>query len=139
MICLTYEEHLGLKIRVAGAFVDHIRCCVGDAEVEQPVRGCCHGQGFGSHFQWEQLAGDDPCHWTPGACEEKDVEAYEGNGNLLCRQVVGACGCSCDGHNILADTHPDRAHEQKVAAAHLLDEVEPWQCRDYVHAAVEGQ
>lgn len=81
---VTYEEHLRLQVCVSFSFVDHVRCRIRKSEVEQPVGGCCHGQGFGSDLQREQFTSDDPGHRTPRACEEEDVEAYESDGNFLC-------------------------------------------------------
>ena len=136
---VTYEEHFRLQVRVPFSFVDHVRCRVRQCEVEQPVGGGCHGQGFGPHFQWEQLSGDNPCDRTPRACEEEDVETYESDGNFLRRLVIGTRDCSGDGHDVLADTHADSTHEKEVAAAHLFDEIEAWECGYYVHTAVDGQ
>jgi hypothetical protein len=136
---VTYEEHLRLKVCVSFSFVDHVRCSIRERKVKQPIRRCCHGQSLGSDFQREQLAGDDPGDRTPGAGEEEDVEAYESDGDFLCGLVVGAGDGSGDGDDVLADAHADCAHEEEVAAAHLLDEVEAREGGDYVDAAAECQ
>jgi hypothetical protein len=64
-----HEEDLGLKVRVAGTVVDHVRGGVGDGPVEEPVGGGGHGEGLGANLQWEDLAGDDPGDRTPRACD----------------------------------------------------------------------
>jgi hypothetical protein len=61
------EEDLGLQVGVAGTLVDHVGGGVGDGPVEEPVGGGGHGEGLGADLEGEDLAGDDPGDWTPGA------------------------------------------------------------------------
>ena len=63
------EEDLGLQVGVAGALVDHVGGGVGDGPVEEPVGGGGHGEGLGADLEGEDLAGDDPGDWSPGACD----------------------------------------------------------------------
>lgn len=133
---MTYEEHLALQIRIPNPFIDHIRRRIRDRKIQQPVRRGRHAQRFGAHFQREQFAGDHPRHRTPGAGEEKDVDAHEGYGDLLRALVVGSSDCAGDGDDVLADAHADCAHEEEVAAAHFLDEVEAWEGGDDVYGAL---
>jgi hypothetical protein len=135
---MTYEKHLRLQIRIPLPLINHIRRRIRKRKVQQPIRRCSHGQGFGSDFQREELARDDPGDWTPGAGEEENVEAHESDGDFLGRLVVGAGDGSGDGDDVLADAHADCAHEEEVAAAHFFDEVEAGEGGDDVDAAVGG-
>ncbi|KXS99329.1 hypothetical protein AC578_6748 [Pseudocercospora eumusae] len=58
------EEDLGLEVCVL--FVDHIWCCVGDGEVEEPVGCGGHGEAFCAGLEREQFARDDPSDGAPG-------------------------------------------------------------------------
>ena len=70
--------------------VDHVGGRVCDGPVEKPVAGCSHGKTLGTRLEREELAGDDPGDWTPGAGEEEDVNAHEGDGRALSWQIVGS-------------------------------------------------
>jgi hypothetical protein len=64
------------------------------------LTGCGHGQALGTGLERVQLAGNDPGDWSPGAGEEEDVDADEGNGSTLGRKVLSACYCAGDGNNV---------------------------------------
>lgn len=61
------EEDFGLQVGVARAGVDHVGRGVGDGPVQEPVGGGRHGEGFGAHFEREDLARHDPGDGAPGA------------------------------------------------------------------------
>jgi len=116
------EEDFGLQVSVPGARVDHVRGGVGDGPVEQPVGGGGHGEGFGAGLEREELARDDPGDGAPGAGEEEDVHAHEGDEDLVGDERAGR-GAD-DGDDELAHAHADGAEEEERAPAPLLDHVE---------------
>lgn len=87
-----------------------------------------HGKTFRAHFEREQLTRDDPSHRAPGGGEEEDVNAHESDGGLLRGQIACTCRSAHDGHDELAHAHAHGAHEEEVAPAHFLDEVEAGEC-----------
>lgn len=52
-------------------------------------------------------------------------------------EIVGAGHGAGDGDDVLADAHANSSHEEEVAAAHLLDEVETGEGGGNVDAAGE--
>ena len=67
---------------------------------------------------------------------EEDVDAHESDGGLLCWKVGGSGHGPCDGYDELADGHPGGSHQEEIATAHFLDEVEAREGRDDVDTAV---
>lgn len=142
-----HEEYLGLQVGVARAVVDHVGGCVTDGEVEEPVGGRGHGQTFGTDLERVDLTGDNwfrlvkerdgregfsekltPCDGAPRGGEEENVDADEGDENL-----VGSVGENSDtdnGHDELTHTHADGAEEKEITTAHLLDHVDTGQGGD---------
>lgn len=98
--------------------------------VEQPVAGSGDGQGLGTDLERVKLTSVDPAARTPGGSEEEDVEADEGNENL-----VGGFGLGSntdDGDDVLADAHADGAHQKERPATHSLNEIHTGQGGDDV-------
>ena len=52
---------------------------------------------------------------------EEDVNAHKGNSGLLGWQICCASYSSSDGDDELANAHANSAHEQQIAATHLLN------------------
>ena len=124
------EEYLGLQVGIARTAVDHVRSSVGDGPVEQPVGGGCDGETLGTGLQWEQLTSHNPSHRSPGAGEEEDVDADEGDQDLVGH--VGR-GCSAnDGDDKLADTHANSSKHQQRTTTPLLNHVETGEGRHHV-------
>lgn len=71
------EEDLGAEIALVR--VNLVRGDDGDDTVPQLVGGSGEGDTAGTDEQREYVADDDPGTGTPGAGEEEDVDADEGN------------------------------------------------------------
>lgn len=116
------EEHLGLQVGIARAAVDHVRSRVGDGPVEQPVGGGGDGETLGTGLEREQLPSHNPSHRSPGAGEEEDVDADEGDQDFVGH--VGRGGSANDGDDKLADAHAKSSKHQQRTTTPLLHHVE---------------
>jgi hypothetical protein len=74
---------------------------------------------------------------VPARSEEENVDAHESNRRPLRSKVRRAGHSASNGNDELADGHANGAHKQEIAATHLLNEVETWESRCDVDAAVE--
>jgi hypothetical protein len=117
------EEHLSLEVGVAGAGVDHVGGGVGDGPVQEPVGGGGDGETLGTGLEGEEFTGDDPGDGAPGAGEEEDVDADEGDQGLVGDCVAGEGGADT-GDDQLADGHADGTEHEQVATTPLLDHPE---------------
>ena len=118
------EEDLCAHVGVSGAIVDHVGGGVSNGEVEEPVAGGGHGERLGTDLEREDLTGNDPGDWAPGAGEEEDVDADECDQSLLGSHVLNTSDSTGNSDDELADSHTDGTEEEKVAATPLLDKVE---------------
>ena len=59
------EEDLDSQTSRSRSRVDEIRCRVAESPVEEPIGGDRACDGLGSELKWENLADNDPPHWTP--------------------------------------------------------------------------
>ena len=117
------EEDLDAQVGVAlTGTANEVRGGVGDGPVEEPVGRRGHGERLGPDLEGEELAGDDPGDGAPGTGEEEDVEADEGDDDLV--GDLGLGGDADDGDDELTDAHADGAEEQQRPATPLLDEVQ---------------
>lgn len=118
------EEDLGAQVGVTGAVIDHVRGGVSNGEVEEPVAGSGHGERLGTDLERENLTGNDPGDWAPGAGKEEDVDADECDQSLLGSHVLNTSDSTGNSDDELADSHTDGTEEEEVAATPLLDKVE---------------
>ena len=63
-----HEEDFCVQV---GWLADHVGCCNRDDDVEDAVGSCGDEEAFGTGFEREDLAGNDPGTGTPGAGEEE--------------------------------------------------------------------
>lgn len=54
--CAPDEENLSTKVGVTGTGVDEVWCSITDSEVEEPIRGCSHGERLCADLEGEDLA-----------------------------------------------------------------------------------
>ena len=125
------EKHLALHIRIL--CINHIRRRIRNRPVKQPVTGRRHTETLCADFERKQLARNNPGHGPPRTRKEENVDAHKGDGGALGRQIRGSGYGAGDGDDVLADAHADGAEEEEVAAAELLDHVEPWEGGGYVY------
>ena len=116
------EEHLGLEIGVSRSAVDHVRGGVGNSPVEQPVGGGGDGETLGTRLEGEEFTRHDPRDRAPGAGEEEDVDAHEGDEDFVRDVGVGGCADDCDDE--LRDAHSHGTEHEERAATPFLDHVE---------------
>lgn len=139
------EEDLGLEVTLVS--VDHVggddsddlyegsqqgiqfffffsHPCRGETyAVPEPVRGSGQSNTTGTDGQRVDLADDDPGTRTPGAGEEKDVNADEGDFRAD-GTLVAAVDSSDNGDNELADNHAQSTPEEKSTTTELFHGVE---------------
>lgn len=129
------EEHLRLEVGVSRSAVHHVRSSVGNSPVEQPVGGGGDGETLGASLEGEQFTGDDPGDGAPGASEEEDVDAHEGDEDLV--RDVGVDGCADDGDDELRDAHSDSTEHEQRTTTPFLDHVETGEGGDDVDDACD--
>lgn len=127
------EEHLRLEVGISRSAVHHVRSSVGNSPVEQPVGGGGDGETLGASLEGEQFTGDDPGNGAPGTGEEEDVDAHEGNEDLV--RDIGVDGCANDCDNELRDAHSDSTEHEQRTATPFLDHVETGEGGDDVDDA----
>ena len=101
------EEYLDFETSRAGLFVDQVGGGETEDEVPEPVGGDGEGHGLGTDVEREDLTADDPSDGTPCGGEESDVDADEGNQNLLPGDVGGRDRNTNDGDQKLANAHAE--------------------------------
>ena len=104
------EEDLAAEIGVAGPRVDEVRGRVCNGPVEQPVGRRGHGEAARACLEREDLARHHPGDGAPGRGEEEDVEADEGDQDLVGHHA--RVRRARDGDDELADEHADGAPEE---------------------------
>ena len=115
------EEHLDLKTGGSGLLVDQVGGSVTNTKVPEPVGGDGEGHGLGTDVEREDFTGDDPSDGSPSGGEEGDVNADEGDQNLLSGGVGGRDGDTNDGDQELANAHPDRTDQKQPPTTEPLD------------------
>ena len=102
----------------------------GQHEVPEPVRGGGERHGFRAVARGVELAGDGPDHGAPGGGEAEDEEGGEDDHGFAGGR--GAAGVGAvegevpdGGEDQEADEHPGGARHEGLAAAVVLDDVEP--------------
>lgn len=130
------EEHLGLQVCVVR--VHHVWGAVRNGPVEEPVAGSGHRKALSAGLEWEEFTSNDPGDRAPGAGEEEDVDAHEGDSGFLCRQFGCASYCTSNRNDELTDAHADCAHEKKVATAKLFDHVQSREGGGDVHSVCDA-
>ena len=128
---LPDEEHLTLKIGIAGSVVDEVGRGVGDGPVQEPVGRGRHRQALRADLEREDLARHDPGARAPAAGEEEDVDTVgdnpvslveakelrqkclpdEGDERFLSRQVGVTSTGAHTRDDELADSHADGAEQ----------------------------
>jgi hypothetical protein len=86
--------------------------------VPEPVGGGGQSNTTGTDGQRVDLADDDPGTRTPGAGEEEDVNADEGD--FSADGALGAGSNSDNGNNELADNHAQSTPEEQSTTTELL-------------------
>ena len=146
------KEDFGAKVGVARAWVDHVRSCVGDCPVEEPVAGdesqslsyfdsgakdsrCGgHGKRLGSSLERENFSCDNPGTRSPRAGKEENIDTDESDESTLSGQVCstspGADACDDE----LANSHANGAEEEKRASTPFLNHVKAREGRGNVNA-----
>lgn len=125
--CTPDEEHLcaevgGFDSRGAGGgWIDEVGSGVTNAEVPEPVGGGSHGHGFGTDLKRIDLSSDDPCDGTPSRSEERDVDADEGDENLLASLIVDRDGYTNDSDEELADEHTSRTPQKQTTTTNAIN------------------
>jgi len=115
------EEHLDLETGGAGLFIDQVGGSVADTEVPEPVGGDREGHGFGTDVEREDLTGDDPSDGSPCGGEEGDVDADEGDQNLLSGDVGGRDSDANDGDHEFANAHSDGTDQEQPPTTESFD------------------
>lgn len=113
------EEDLGLEVGISWSLIDQVWSGVTDGEVEKPVGGGGDGERLGTDLEWVELTGVNPADWSPGGSKEEDVEADEGNENLV--GDIGIGGNSDNGDNVLTDEHANCSHQQELTTTDTLN------------------
>lgn len=109
---------------VERAWAEEWKDLLSDCPVKEPVGRGGHGERLGADLEREDLAGDDPGDGSPGAREEEDVDADEGDHGVLSCLIGCAHNGTSDSDDELADSHADGAEEEEVAATPLLNHPE---------------
>jgi hypothetical protein len=91
-----------------------------DDAVPEPIGSDGQCNSTTSDWQWEHLTDDDPSTRTPGASEEEDVNADEGN---LGPDYVGvsAINGADDGNDEFTDNHAGGTPDKERASSEPLD------------------
>lgn len=116
------EEHLDTEVSVASTGVDEVGSGITNTEVPEPVGGGGHGHSLGTDVEREDLAGDDPGNWSPSSSEEGDVDADEGDQDLLSGQVGVRDGNTDDGDDVLAEEHTSGTDEEERTTTSTVNE-----------------
>lgn len=95
---------------------------IADTEVPEPVGGGSHRHSLGTDVEREDFTSDDPGDWSPSGSEEGDVDADEGDEDLLSGQVVLRDGNTDDGDDVLADEHTSGTDEEERTTTSPVDE-----------------
>ncbi|KAI3487308.1 hypothetical protein L1887_48893 [Cichorium endivia] len=117
------KNTLGTKTGLARSDIDEVRGGIADTKVPEPVGGGAERQRLGTDGQGEDLSADDPGGRAPGRGETGNVDADKGDGGLASGQVLDGHGGTDDGHDQLADAHPDGAEDEQLTAAEALHHV----------------
>lgn len=116
------EEHLDTEVSVAMAGVDEVGSGIANTEVPEPVGGGGHRHSLGTDVEREDLASDDPSDWSPSSSEEGDVDADEGDEDLLSGQVGVRDGNTDDSDDVLAEEHTSGTDEEERTTASTVNE-----------------
>ena len=126
------EEDLHLKTGRAGLLVDQVWSGVTDTKVPEPVGGDGERHGLGTDVEREDFTGNDPGDRSPRRGKEGDVDANEGNQNLLPGGVLGRDRDTDDSDQELADAHADRTDQKQPPTTEPLDTPHPGKSHEHV-------
>jgi len=117
------EEDLRSQIGIALARADHVGRAVCDGPVEEPVGCGGDGHRFRTDLQGVDLGRDDPDDGAPGHGEDGDVDADEGDEDLVpgLGMLVVAERRANGGNDELRDGHAYCAGQEETASAPGLD------------------